>query len=107
MRLVLIGDQYLQVLTEYDGETLAYTEFFRERLHDVFALIMSLAEDAPSVDDAEEFWAYVASKHVRSLGTDYNGGLDFEGKPDGYLYAATGEQTVSELLQGAGASLGC
>src|ERR1700730_3910705 len=50
-RVVVIEDKYLQVLTEYDGDRRAYTEFFRKKLTDVFKLVFSLAENAPKPED--------------------------------------------------------
>src|SRR2546430_7619462 len=50
-RVVVIEDKYIQVLTEYDGDRKAYTEFFRKKLPDVFKLVFSLAEGAPKPED--------------------------------------------------------
>jgi hypothetical protein len=36
-RILVIDDRYMMVLTEYDGDHLAYTEFFRVNLPDVFS----------------------------------------------------------------------
>ncbi|OWK22189.1 hypothetical protein AJ88_15750 [Mesorhizobium amorphae CCBAU 01583] len=47
-RVLVIDDLYLQVLTEYDGDHKAYTEFFRQKLPQVFGLLFSLAE-SPSI----------------------------------------------------------
>src|ERR1700750_368363 len=49
-RVLVIDNKYLQVITEYDGTHTDYTEFFRQKLPDVFAMLFSLAENAPSPD---------------------------------------------------------
>src|SRR5688572_26712323 len=46
-RVLVIDDKYLQVLTEFDGEPQAYTEFFRRELGDVFKQVFALVEGAP------------------------------------------------------------
>lgn len=43
-RVVVIGTEYIQVITEYEGSHQEYTEFFRRELTPVFAAIFSLAD---------------------------------------------------------------
>src|SRR6186713_803971 len=47
-RVLVIDDLYIQVLTEFDGPKKVYTEFFRQKLPDVFQAIFELAETPPT-----------------------------------------------------------
>ena len=42
-RVLVVHDKYLQVITEYDGGPMEYTEFFRQALPDVFGVLFSLS----------------------------------------------------------------
>src|SRR5215204_3711866 len=53
-RVLVVHDKYLQVITEYDGDPKEYTEFFRRALPDVFGVLFSLAEGAPSFDELDQ-----------------------------------------------------
>lgn len=101
-RVVVIDDLYLQVITEYDGDHVAYTEFFRRSLPGVFAELFSVAEGAPPFDklDQETFFALSKGLHRRSLGESADGQVDHENKPEGYLFSAYGTRTVKDLLAG-------
>lgn len=98
-RLVIIEEnqraRYLQVLTEFDGEPMDYTEFFRKNLAPVFKSIFALAEGAPpweELNTPEGFLDYMAGLNLKSLGTSSD--------PDddrGYLFSAFGDKTVREL----------
>jgi hypothetical protein len=99
-RVVVIEEsqraRYLQILTEFDGDPPAYTEFFRLKLGAVFEKIFALAEGAPpweELNTREAFYEYSHSLNLRSLGTSAN--------PDdvfgGYLYSAAGDKTIREL----------
>ncbi len=99
-RVVVIDDLYIQVLTEYDGDRQAYTEFFRKELPDVFGLVFALADDAPTGDelkamlaDSDLFFAYTKGKDIRPLGTSISGDPD-----DNFVFCAYGTMTVQEIL---------
>ena len=100
-RVVVIDDKYLQVLTEYDGDHKAYTEFFRRALPEVFAALFSLAEGAPPFNQLDENSFFQLSKGLqrRSLGESTEGSTDVEGQTEGYLFSAYGNRTVKEILQ--------
>ena len=53
-RFVLIGTEYLQILTTYDGDERAYAEFFWDKLNPVFKAAYELVEGAPTGDDWNE-----------------------------------------------------
>ena len=94
-RVLVIDNRYIQVLTEFDGDPLAYTEFFRQKLGPVFEVVVSLVEGAPSwdrLDNPASFLEFMEKLNVRSLGASTVGN---DGR--GYLYSAIGETTVSEL----------
>jgi len=98
-RVVNVHNKFLQVITEYDGDHKAYTEFFRKELPDVFAALFSLA-DAPSFDklNQEQFFQLSKSLNLRSLGETNLGESDDVGTAEGYLFAATGNKTVKDIL---------
>lgn len=91
--------RYLQVLTTYDGEPRAYTEFFREKLSHVFKKIFSLAEGVdPSeaeklVDDPEAFFAFSRQFDIRPLGESLS-----DDPRDGFVFSAYGQLTVKQIL---------
>ncbi len=100
-RVLVIDNLYLQVITEYDGDHKAYTEFFRQKLPDVFGMLFSLAENAPpasAMGDEQAFWNFSKSLQLRSLGDAADGDLDGEGRPAGYLFSAYGNHEVKEIL---------
>jgi hypothetical protein len=93
-RVVVIDNRYIQVLTEFDGDPMQYTEFFRRELQPVFQAIFSLVEGAPSRDELnnpESFFEFTHDLNLRSLGTATDGG------DRGYLFSAFGDRTVREL----------
>jgi len=99
-RVVVIEDKYLQVLTEYDGDRKAYTEFFRKKLPDVFKLVFSLAEDAPkpeALDDPDFFFNYSKDKDIRPLGMSLSADPD-----DHFVFSAYGDLTVQQILTALG-----
>ena len=98
-RVVNIGDRFLQVITEYDGDHKGYTEFFRRALPELFAAIFELA-DAPSFGQLDENSFFQVSKKLqhRSLGQSVDGSVDGEGKPEGYLFSAYDGRSVKEVL---------
>jgi hypothetical protein len=94
--LVLPGDQYIQVLTEYDGNKRDYTEFFRKELQGVFKAIFSLVEGVPpwdEINNPDSF--YLASKgfNVKALGSSTSGDPD-----EGWLFNVYGGATVKDIL---------
>ena len=87
--------RYLQVLTEFDGDPRAYTEFFRQELEPVFKAIFSLAEGAPpweELNTPDRFYEYTHDLNLKSLGTST------VGDEGGYLFSASGHRTVRELV---------
>ena len=99
-RVLVIDDKYIQVITEYDGDPVVYTDFFRVALPVVFKAIFELVEDAPPWDelnDRDAFFKYSSGKNLRALGGD-------PADPhSGYLFSAYGDRTVKQLLKGSGA----
>jgi hypothetical protein len=94
-RVLVIDGKYLQVLTEFDGDPLAYTEFFRKELGPVFQLIFSLVEGAPPWDelnDPNSFYEYTSRLNLNALGTSTSAGED-----RGYLFSSIGDTTVREI----------
>lgn len=98
-RIVVIEEdqrgRYLQVLTEFDGDPMAYTEFFRVNLGPVFEKIFALAEGAPpweELNTPEAFYEYSHGLNLTSLGASTNPDDEY-----GYLYSAAGDKTVREM----------
>lgn len=96
-RVLVINDEYIQVLTEFDGDKQLYTTFFLEALPEVFQTIFSLVEDVPPWDelkDPDRFYEVASGKNVRSLGSR-------DDDPNaGYLFQAFGNTTVAEIKKG-------
>lgn len=100
-RLVVIDNLYLQVLTVYDGDHLAYTEFFRKKLPDVFAKLFSLAEAPPaasSMGNPDAFFTFASGLQRRSLGESDTGELGQDKLSEGYLFSAYGKLEVQDIL---------
>ncbi|MGR8964197.1 hypothetical protein [Rhizobium leguminosarum] len=97
-RVVVIGNKYIQVITEYEGSHQEYTEFFRRELTPVFKAIFDLAEGAPDVNDTAAFWEYSKNHNIRSLGTSTSGSTDFDGQPAGWLFSAYDGRDVKTIL---------
>src|SRR3954451_21728493 len=94
-RVLVIDGMYIQVLTEFDGDPMAYTEFFRKQLGPVFQQIFSLVEGAPpweEVNDPNNFYEYTRGLILRSLGASTS---DREDR--GYLFSSIGDTTVREI----------
>jgi hypothetical protein len=94
-RVLVIDRKYLQVLTEFDGDPMDYTEFFRKELGPVFEAIFALAEGAPAweeLNNPNSFYEYTSNLNLSSLGSSAVGN---EGR--GYLFSAVGDRTVREL----------
>jgi hypothetical protein len=95
-RVVVIGTEYIQVLTEYDGDRNAYTEFFRKQLPDVFERVFGLAEGAPpwsEFQDPETFFNFSKNLDIKPLGTSLSNDPD-----DHFVFSAYGNRTVKEIL---------
>src|SRR4051794_29940424 len=95
-RVVVIGEppQYVQVLTEYDGDPLFYTEFFRVELGPLFQHVFALVEGAPpweELDDKQSFYHYAQTLNLASLGKDSHP------LNRGYLFSAYGQARVDEI----------
>lgn len=94
-RVLVIDNRYLQVLTEFDGDPITYTEFFRLELGDIFKEVFSLVEDAPDweyLDDETRFFEYAQSLNPPALGVSVRD--DFN---RGYLFSAYDDRTVEEI----------
>jgi hypothetical protein len=94
-RVLVIDNRYLQVLTEFDGDPLLYTEFFRKELGPVFQAIFALVEGAPSweeLDTPNGFFAFTRRHNLHALGASTVGNEGF-----GYLFSAFGDTTVREI----------
>lgn len=98
-RVLVIDDHYIQVITEYEGDHQAYTEFFRKELTPVFAQIFALTDDAPDVGDTNAFWESAMAQNAHSLGHAADGSVDFNGKPAGWLFSAYDHRTVREIQE--------
>lgn len=93
-RVLVIDDKYLQVLTEFDGDPLEYTEFFRRNLQPVFRAIFDLVEGAPAWDElnnADAFFELSKGFNVKALGRSADGRED-----QGWLFSHFGK-TVREI----------
>lgn len=90
-RLLIIDDKYLLVITEFDGSKQDYTEFFRDKLKEIFKVLFSLAEDAPEniVEDSNAFYKYSKTKNAQLLGV----GAD----EYGYMFSAYGDLRVKQI----------
>jgi hypothetical protein len=94
-RVLVIDDRYLQVLTEFDGDPIAYTEFFRLELREVFRHVFSLVEGAPPWDELDNelsFYEYTQSLNLPALGHTVRDDVN-----RGYLFAAFGDMSVMEM----------
>ena len=94
-RVLVIDDLYLQVLTEFDGDPIVYTEFFRVELCDIFRQVFSLVEGAPpweEIDDELSFYEFTQSLNLSSLGETVRDDVN-----RGYLFSAFGDMSVKEM----------
>ncbi|MET1412483.1 hypothetical protein ABVF61_09465 [Roseibium sp. HPY-6] len=98
-RVVVIGDnEYIQVITEYDGDHFEYTEFFRDALTPVFATIFSLADGVPDVNDPAAFFEFSKNANYRTLGKSTDGATDMNGNQSGWLFSAYDHAEVRDIL---------
>ena len=94
-RVLVIDNKYLQVLTEFDGDPMQYTEFFRQHLGPVFKEIFSLVEGAPpwdELDNPNSFYEFSHGLNLNALGKSTT-----PGDPRGWLFSAFGDKTVREI----------
>lgn len=101
-RILVIDNKYLQVLTEFDGEPMQYTEFFRTKLPQVFSQLFSLVEGAPpweELDNPNAFYEYTHKNNIPALGSSTTAGYEH-----GYLFSAFGDATVREVKNQLGSS---
>lgn len=95
-RVVVIGTEYIQVLTEYDGDRRAYTEFFRSELPDIFQKVFELGENAPpwsELKDPDNFFNFTKDLDIKPLGTSMSNDPD-----DHWVFSAYGNLSVKEIL---------
>lgn len=61
-RFLLVGKEYIQILTTFDGDPHDYAMFFWNELNPVFKAAYELVQDAPTGDDwnVENFLAFNA-----------------------------------------------
>ena len=93
-RLLVIDDQYIQVLTEFDGDKRVYTDFFLSALPEVFRAVFELVEGAPpweQLKNPDRFYEFTRKANLRALGTKA------DDPESGYLFAAY-PQTVQQIL---------
>jgi hypothetical protein len=96
-RVLVIDNRYIQILTEFDGDPMQYTEFFRKDLGKVFELVFSLVDGAPpwaDLNDPNAFYEYTSGLNLKALGSSATG----DGR--GYLFCAYGDATVREIKAG-------
>ena len=94
-RVLVIDDQYIQVITEFDGSPDAYTEFFRQRLPGVFKEIFSLVEGAPAWDELNNRQTFM--QVAQSFNLDALGEVKPGDNSQGYLFSAYGDASVKEI----------
>jgi hypothetical protein len=96
VRILVIDNKYIQVITEFDGSLEGYADFFRKELPGVFQEIFSLVEDAPPWDDLKDnpdkFVEFSRKLDLKALGTSSGGEED-----RGYLFSAFGDTTVRDI----------
>ncbi len=94
-RILVIDNKYIQVLTEFDGDPMQYTEFFRKELGPVFEAVFSLVEGAPpweELNNPNAFFEFTHGWNLKSLGTSAGANAEH-----GYLFSAFGDATVREI----------
>lgn len=97
-RVAVIGEnEYIQVITEYEGSHKEYTEFFRRALTPVFAKIFSLADGVPDVSNPDAFWEFSKAANYRTLGMSTDGATDMDGNQSGWLFSAYDHRDVKEI----------
>jgi len=102
-RVLLIGEppRYLQVLTEFDGDPIDYTDFFRLKLTEIFKQVFTLVEGAPDWEQLNTrvgFFEFCQKINPEALGTNVS-----RDPNRGYLFSAYGDRTVEDILDALGA----
>ncbi|HEX8571261.1 MAG TPA: hypothetical protein VF759_00765 [Allosphingosinicella sp.] len=93
-RVLVVHDRFIQVLTEFDGDSKEYTEFFRREIPEVFERIFDLAEGTPGWDhlnNQDTFFQASQRLNIAALGRSEDGRAD-----QGWLYDNFGK-TVREI----------
>jgi len=72
-RFTVIDNKYLQILTEFDGDFIAYSKFFAKELPDFFRAVFSLVDaDLPQGPGGEAdlslIFDYIDKKNLPNLG---------------------------------------
>lgn len=101
-RVLVIDDKYIQVLTEFDGDPMEYTEFFRRNLQPVFKAIFELGEGMPpweELNNQDTFFEHSKGLNVKALGRSTDGRED-----QGWLFSYFGDKTVREIEEAMGGS---
>lgn len=96
-RVLVIHDKYLQVLTEFDGDPMEYTEFFRRELPGVFKAIFDLVEGVPpweELNNQDAFFEASKGMNIKALGRSEDGREE-----QGWLFSYFGK-TVREIEEG-------
>ena len=94
-RVLVIDDKYIQVLTEFDGDPMDYTEFFRRNLQQIFKAIFELAEGVPpwdEINNQDDFFEASKGFNVKALGRSTDGREE-----QGWLFSYFGDRTVREI----------
>jgi hypothetical protein len=102
-RVLVIDDRYVQVITEFDGDAVVYTEFFRVALPDFFSGVFDLVEGAPpwdEINNRDDFFKFAEKLNVRALGVDPTD------PKQGFLFSAYPDKTVKQIIAPAAAAAG-
>ena len=72
-RFTVIDNKYLQILTEFDGNFIAYSKFFAAKLPEFFRAVFGLVEGgaahAPGSEaDLSDIFEFIDQKNIKSLG---------------------------------------
>ena len=101
-RVLVIDDQYIQVITEFDGKSDDYTEFFRLKLPGVFKEIFSLVEGVPAWDELNNKDTFFRAS--RGFNLTALGEVAPNDRSQGYLFSACGNASVKEIKRALAAA---
>lgn len=96
-RVLIIHNQYLLVLTEFDGEKTIYADFFRIALKDFFKEVFCLAEgnlDVRAVDNSRAFLEIAQTNNIKPLGKSL-----YKDNNDGFMYMAQDQVSVRDITR--------
>ena len=102
-RVLVIEDRYLQVITEFDGDAVVYTEFFRQALPEFFGGVFDLVEGAPpweGINNRDDFFKFAEKLNLKALG------VNPEDPSQGFLFAAYPDKTVKRIIAPVAAAAG-